>query len=297
MTQYKCVFVILHYITNDDTEKCIETIKKLKDEIPIGIVVVDNCSPNKKYNELKDKFQEDEGNIFWLETSHNLGFANGNNYGYKFAKDELKAEYIICINNDTEIRQRNFIYEMLKLYQEYQYDILGPDIISIRDGGHQNPQEINADISFGKIVKKTIKCLLVSIKYSLLDKSTKSCKYNKINLTGARDDETEYSFLDTNIKLHGAALIFSPKYVKKFDTAFDARTFMYCEEDFLLWRSMLNGLKVIYSNRLVIYHKEFSSTEKLYLNKTNRQLRFKYFNMFRSYSKLLKAMLFDRRIT
>lgn len=297
MRQYNCVFVILHYITNEDTIKCIESIKRLDrdNSIGVGIVVVDNCSPNKKYAKLKDYFKGKDEDIFWLETPRNLGFANGNNYGYVFAKNKLNAAYIICINNDTEVRQGNFVQEMISLYKETRFDILGPDIISIRDGGHQNPQDTNSEIDFVEVLKKTIKCLLVALKYTLPEKK-KDYKFESSNHYINVNNIDANQYFDKGIKLHGAAVIFSPAYLRTFDTAFDPRTYMYCEEDFLLWRAIKNDLKMVYSSKCNIYHKEYSSTQMLYKNKTNKQLRFKHLNMFKSYSKLLKAILFDRRV-
>lgn len=43
------------------------------------------------------------------------------------------------INNDTLIKQKDFIDILIGKYKVSKYGVLGPDVISLIDNGHQNP--------------------------------------------------------------------------------------------------------------------------------------------------------------
>ena len=104
-------FVILHYITTKDTIECINSIRD-NVFVPCNdkkyIIVVDNGSPNSSFNELNTTFKENE-NILFIKSNENIGFARGNNLGFMYAKNNLKADFIIMANNDTIVSQKKFL--------------------------------------------------------------------------------------------------------------------------------------------------------------------------------------------
>ena len=56
-------YVVLHYMTTQDTVECIEAILhniKSNDLYETRIVVVDNGSPNNSYDELYDAYKNNE---------------------------------------------------------------------------------------------------------------------------------------------------------------------------------------------------------------------------------------------
>lgn len=61
----------------------------------IEIIVVDNASPNDDPACIKETFPE----IIFIQSKENLGFAGGNNLGIR----QAKGEYILLLNNDTEV--------------------------------------------------------------------------------------------------------------------------------------------------------------------------------------------------
>ena len=127
----KICFVILHYIVIDDTIECIESIfNNIKYE-NYNIVVVDNKSPNSSGKILKDKYKKND-RVTVILNNENSGFAKGNNIGYKYAKAILKAQFIILINNDTIIKQNDFIDKIINTYEETKFYVLSPNIISTK---------------------------------------------------------------------------------------------------------------------------------------------------------------------
>lgn len=103
----KIIFVILHYLTYEDTIECVESITNNINYKNYEIIIVDNASKNGSYEAIEDKFRYSE-KIYIIKSNKNLGFAKGNNIGYKFAKNNLNADFIITINNDTIITERLF---------------------------------------------------------------------------------------------------------------------------------------------------------------------------------------------
>lgn len=75
-------FLILHYITDNDTEICINSIiNKCKGQ-KYKIIVVDNASPNNSYETLLIKFNNNDDIVF-IKNIENLGFARGNNIRFQ----------------------------------------------------------------------------------------------------------------------------------------------------------------------------------------------------------------------
>ena len=132
------VFVILHYMALEETIACVESILN-NIEGEKKIVVVDNASPNGSIDGLRKKYDVNP-DVDVVETGENLGFAKGNNFGYRFAVDKYSPEFIVVMNNDMEITQKEFISGIFKSYEDYQYFIMGPDVYSTKKKYHQNPQ-------------------------------------------------------------------------------------------------------------------------------------------------------------
>ena len=127
----KFTFVILHYLTTEDTVECIDSIIKNIKYDNYNIIVVDNGSYNNSGEKLK-RIYESNKSIKIILNKNNLGFAKGNNLGFNYAKYELNSDFVALINNDTIINQYDFITNIIKSYNKYNFDILGPDIRSTK---------------------------------------------------------------------------------------------------------------------------------------------------------------------
>ena len=139
--EYKFAFVVLHYITVQDTIECVESILNNIDYQNYIIIIVDNGSKNNSGELLKNKYS-DNPKIKVIISKKNLGFAKGNNLGYNFAKYKMDSDFIALINNDTILEQKNFITKIVDKYTNVKFHILGPDILSTKDGIHQNPRPL-----------------------------------------------------------------------------------------------------------------------------------------------------------
>ncbi len=250
-------FVILHYKNTSDTIECLESIKKLKSQKDISIVIVDNNTLNEKdYKKLK-KYTND---IIRLE--NNIGFAKANNIGCKYAKEKYAPDFIAVINNDTLLIDDNFVKDINDLYKKYKFDAYGPAIES--PGDSVNPfktydriSEINREIkkcNIGLFICKhpflyrTYHCL-INIKHKIIKKK-------KFEFKNGEEDQL-------GVSVHGCFIVFSKKYLNKFEDAFFNDTFLYHEEEFLSYRREKYNLTFLYSPKIKIVHKEGQSTASM----------------------------------
>ncbi|OIJ21729.1 hypothetical protein BKP45_03245 [Anaerobacillus alkalidiazotrophicus] len=281
----KICFVILHYLTERDTIECIDSIINNVDYENYSIIVVDNGSPNGSGNSLKSIY-DNNSKVDVILSQSNLGFAKGNNIGFIKAKYEHQADFIILMNNDMIIEQPNFLHEVIVKYRSNKYAVLGPDIISIVDNNHQNPQPsrvVNKKDVYYQLARHLTLLVLNYLRLeSLIKKILKGVvKHKKMYIT---KHENELA----NVQLHGSCLIFSPIYINQFDGLYD-KTFMYFEEDILFYLCKKNNLKTLYSPEVMIFHKEDSATNE-YLKNNSKKNRFIYKHSLKSIYYLLKLM-------
>lgn len=76
-------------------------------EAAFDIILVDNASTDDSLQKLKDEFPQ----IKFIHSSHNLGFAGGNNIGIKNAL-LLNYEYVMLLNNDVFV-DSNYLYHLI----------------------------------------------------------------------------------------------------------------------------------------------------------------------------------------
>lgn len=278
-------FVILHYLTDKDTIKCVNSIKEACKSENYYIVIVDNSSNNGSIERVEKEVKQFE-NVFILKNKKNLGFAKGNNVGYRFCKESLHCDCIIISNNDIIIATHNIFEKIEKDVKEYNSAIIGPDIESLVDYGHQNPMEeqlINKKKIRESILRYRILYFL-SI-FNLYDFFKKIFSKDKsVNrITTKKEGKIR------NVQLHGSFLIFTKIFVTKMDNAFDDNTFLYMEEAILKKICEKNQLETLYDGEIKVYHKEDSATNRLY-DETNEKRKFIFRNMIRSLKVLIKYL-------
>ena len=121
----KIAIVILNYLNYWDTIECVESALRIdyKDK---EIVIVDNGSSNESFERLNKEFKSNH-HIFILQSKKNVGFAKGNNIGIKFSRCQLKADYILVVNNDVVFRDWTILKKMIN-HDRSNIGIIGCDI-------------------------------------------------------------------------------------------------------------------------------------------------------------------------
>jgi len=87
--------VLLNWNGMEDTLACLDSLRSLT-FTNYNIIVVDNGSTDGSVHEIKTNFPD----LTVIETGQNLGYAEGNNVGIRYAL-EHDAEFIFLLNNDT----------------------------------------------------------------------------------------------------------------------------------------------------------------------------------------------------
>ena len=254
-----CTFVLLQYNHAELTIDCIKHLLELRQYLPVHIIVVDNCSTDNALAEIKE-FCKQNSVITILESKENIGFARGNNLGYRYARAK-NANQIICImNNDVFIEDRRFIEKAVRLYFCHAYSILGPDIVVPgKTRIHQNPfryhfRSRSDTLDFIQACEEKIVAIRNKARHLVAPSPT-----------GLRIKDIYRR--KGHIVLHGSALVFSPTFIHDFEDAFDNRTFLYGEEDILAIRASARKHLIMYEPSMKVFHHTKASTDKANLER------------------------------
>lgn len=259
----RCCFVILHYGNNKDlTLNAIKSIKELDDSEYADIIVV--C--NGEEFDISYDVQALDAGIRVIVLKENTGFSKGNNVGYIEARRRNKYKFIVFINNDIEIRQKDFINVLNKEYEQYKFYCAGPDVFTPYTGYHSNPlrehiancDDIDRIIDNKEKLRESMKNRksLSVIKQWISDtKRTKTESpwifklWRKI-----RHNDKPYKCYQENVVLQGSCLIVSKDFIEKNELAFEPEVFLYFEEEYLANKCKDNKWNSVYLPTLQVYH-------------------------------------------
>lgn len=93
----KVSIIILNWNGLKDTIECLESVQKI-DYPNFDIIVVDNGSTDGSVAAIKESFSD----ITLIQNKENLGYAEGNNVGIRYALNN-NSDFIFILNNDTVV--------------------------------------------------------------------------------------------------------------------------------------------------------------------------------------------------
>jgi GT2 family glycosyltransferase len=118
----KIFIVTLNWNNYKDTSQCLSSLRGI-DYPNHQVVLVDNASSDGSVGKIGGSFPE----ITLIKNANNLGFAEGNNVGIRYALDQ-GAEYVLLLNNDTIVRP-DFLSKLLQpALADPNIGVLGPKI-------------------------------------------------------------------------------------------------------------------------------------------------------------------------
>lgn len=110
----KIAIVTVDFNGHKDTDELLASLKSLNTkDLEVLQLVVDNGSDIS----VKKTILKYSG-VTWIQTGKNLGFAGGYNRGMKYAK-EWGADFVLIINNDTLIPDKNLLVDLLKVFDDH----------------------------------------------------------------------------------------------------------------------------------------------------------------------------------
>ncbi len=219
--------IIVSWNARENLEECLSSLFKISYK-NYEVILVDNGSIDNSVKYVKRNFPV----IKIVESNKNLGFAGGNNLGFKHAR----GKYILFLNNDT-IVTKDFLSKLVDFMKKRKdVGIIQPKILFHRPNTNLH-HKIN---SIGSFLLST--GFLFHLDYGQKDESKKE-PYEIFSAYGA-------CFLARKSLLEKIGL-------------FDDRYFAYFEETDLSHRVWLAGLKVMILPEVLIYHKGAKTAQKL----------------------------------
>ncbi len=195
----------------------------------IEVIFVDNNSKDGSVEYIKKNFPKAK----IIVNKENLGFAEGNNIGYKKAL----GDYILFLNNDTKVT-KDFLSESVKVLESEK-----------KIGGAQS-----------KILLMDDPTRLDSVGAFLTN--TGFLYHYGI----AKKDSTKYDKQVDIYSAKGACMIFKREVLEKIKVdgeIFDGRYFAYFEETDMCHRVWLSGYRIVFAPKSIIYHKMGGTSTKL----------------------------------
>lgn len=255
----KIGYVILHYLSIEDTEECVSSILNYSQQKGCFVIIVDNCSPNNSGKILCDNYKSDS-RVKIIINDKNLGFSKGNNVGIKYARQVLGCDFVVALNNDTYLMDEKFEQIVIEEYQKSAFAVLGPKVYDPDSYNASNPG--NCDLPTIKECRNAVmiwaKALIKSY-FPIYNVMAHSINKKSEEIKMAQEKAMNRKEF---CRLHGCCLVFSPLYFQYF-SGFLERTFMYAEETILLINLRTFNLKSVYNPNLHIFHKEAVVSKKV----------------------------------
>jgi len=116
---------------------CLKTTYRALKNIPNEIIIIDNASIDKIGKQIKDQFPE----VKIIRRELNGGFGENNNMGMKIAK----GKYVLLLNDDTKIINKNIFKEMIEWMDSHpkvglsSCALLNPDLKNYQGSGGYFP--------------------------------------------------------------------------------------------------------------------------------------------------------------
>ncbi|MHC1774077.1 MAG: glycosyltransferase family 2 protein [Lentimicrobium sp.] len=193
----------------------------------VEVIVVDNASPNDDPAIISQSFPE----IVFIQSKVNLGFANGNNLGIK----QAKGEYILLLNNDTEV-DPDFLEPLVRKLQSDP----GIGMVSPKIRFFYTPDTIQF-AGYTSFTPFTLRQYLIGL--------------NEI-------DTGQYNQSCETYSIHGAAVMVPVSVIKEVGLMAEMY-FLYYEEHDWAERIKRAGYRAYYVPESLVLHKESVSTGKL----------------------------------
>ncbi|GAA5034652.1 glycosyl transferase [Marivirga lumbricoides] len=216
--------ISVHFNGTKITEEFIKSILQISYS-PVEVFIVDNGSEQEPLEPLTQKYPE----IKFIISEKNLGFAGGNNLAIK----QASGEYLLFINNDTEV-PINFLEPLIDHF------------LSHPNAGMASP--------LIKYFNTNIIQYAGNSKVNLLTGRSKRLGFKE-------EDHGQYDFNFKTGMIHGAALLVRDKVIEEIGLMPES-FFLYYEELDWCTRAQKKGYETWVIGKSTIFHKESMSVGK-----------------------------------
>ncbi len=236
----KVFVVILNWKQPDLTIECLKSLAKCKGkEYKVYPMVVDNGSSDESVGKLR-KF---DTSLKILETGKNLGFAGGNNVGIKYSL-ENGADYIVILNNDTELQTNLITYLLKTIEKNDDIGIVSPKMYFAK--GYEFHKDRYKKSELGKVIWYA---------GGILD-------WKNVYGTNRGVDEVDKGQYEKSKEIDfatGACMMVRSKALKEVGL-FNEKYYLYMEDVELSERMKKKDWKIMYEPKATLWHKVSQSS-------------------------------------
>lgn len=240
--QPKLSIIIVHYLNENLTLCCIDSVLKHSDIFPVEIIVVDN-SPVENFKKLlAQRFPE----VVYFHMGYNAGFGRANNKGLELAQ----GEFVLLLNNDT-ILYDNAIGKALNFYKQHSW-ARKKGILTIRQFNEAGTLNYSAYPYFpgiGKYINANPVVILLN-RFRTPEGERKSKRLQTFHAQSGRANWVS-----------GAFMLFPKKMAIENTPFFDPQFFMYSEDVELCHRLYQKGYRHFYLHEACFQHLDGGSKE------------------------------------
>ena len=185
-------------------DKCLKSIYKKTTYKNYEIIVVDNNSVEKETFKLFDKYKKEHDNFRVIKADMEFNYSKINNLAVK----EAKGEYILLLNNDTEVITDNWLQIMVGYAMQSHIGAVGAKLIypdkTIQHGGVVMGMGgvaghvfVNSPMSYEGIYGR----LCVPYNYSVVTAACLMIKKDKYNEVNGLTEELKVAYNDVDFSL------------------------------------------------------------------------------------------------
>jgi len=231
--------ILVNWNGLEDTIECLESLRHITYP-DYNVIVVDNGSRGNDAQALSEKFG---AYIYLIQNADNYGFAGGVNAGMKYARDDLKADYVLLLNNDTVV-DPEFLTEMVRVVgSDPTIGIAGAKIFY-----YDEPEQLQSVYCRVNLLTGQPTQTPLMIDSNIRHKVTDNGQYNSVKKV---DWVTGCCFLIKRVVLESIGLL-------------DEGYFYYWEETDYCYRARQAGYKTIYVPQARVWHKGGRSVKKVW---------------------------------
>lgn len=118
--------IIVNWNQRELLKKCLKSLKNKTLHSEYTTIVVDNGSQDNSAKMVKRKFEK----VDIIENDRNLGFSKGNNVGIKYALENYDPNFLLLLNNDTEIIQEGWLKNLVRVGSHENVGIVGCKLLN-----------------------------------------------------------------------------------------------------------------------------------------------------------------------
>lgn len=243
MSKIKVSIVVLTWNGLNLTKDVLSDLEKIdKENLDITVIVVDNGSKDNTVKVLKNyKFSQMKYKL--LANNDNLGFADGNNTGIRYAL-KTGSDYIILMNNDVVV-PKDLIVNLVKVIKvDPKIGLVSPKMYFAP--GYEFHKEKYKKADLGKVIWY----------------AGGEIDWKNVYSIHRGVDEVDRGQYDKKIEtdVANAACVIIKREVLTKLKGLDSKYYLYWEDADLCRRARLNGWKIVYTPKAYLWHKVSQSS-------------------------------------